>query len=67
MNDEEIQYEEYQTFISKGDQWIRMAEYDSIEDRTETILQRLPLLFEKECGMTVTKVAYYSYDENFYL
>lgn len=62
LNDEEIQYEEISDFYSKvsGLEWQSMTEGQNGENAEITIT------FEKEGGIQ-DKVAYYSYDENFYL
>lgn len=62
LNDEEIQYEEISDFYSKvsGLEWQSMTEGQNGENAEITIT------FEKEAGIQ-DKVAYYSYDENFYL
>lgn len=62
LNDEEIQYEDISDFYSKvsGLEWQSMTEGQNGENAEITIT------FEKEGGIQ-DKVAYYSYDENFYL
>ena len=62
LNDEEIQYEDISDFYSKvsGLEWQNMTEGQNGENAEITIT------FEKEGGIQ-DKVAYYSYDENFYL
>ena len=62
LNDEEIQYEEISDFYSKvsGLEWQSMTEGQNGENAEITIT------FEKEGGIQ-DKVAYYFYDENFYL